>query len=138
MSRFGAWVVISCILISGVAAADSLHKGVSLTLWHENEDPLQVGQSLDHFRSIGGEWVGINLFQFQDEITSTVISSDTSDPNFATASDTTLGSVIDAIHARGMKVMLKPMVDVKTGDWRGDIGQGQHVHQPLRRHRRQP
>jgi hypothetical protein len=124
MSRFGAWVVISCILISGVAAADSLHKGVSLTLWHENEDPLQVGQSLDHFRSIGGEWVGINLFQFQDEITSTVISSDTSDPNFATASDTTLGSVIDAIHARGMKVMLKPMVDVKTGDWRGDIGQG--------------
>jgi glycosyl hydrolase family 113 len=124
MRKSLALFVVAVLLSTGVAAADSLQEGVSLTLWHETEDATQVGKSLDDFKAIGGEWVGINLFWFQDTKISTAIAPDTTDASFATASDATLGAVIDAVHARGMKVMLKPMVDVDTGDWRGTIGQG--------------
>jgi len=118
MKRLG---LILLLLVTSMVAAEatSLRKGVSLPLWHDYISEL--GNSLDDLQADGADWVAVNVFWFQDTTTSTVIDRD---PTKWTASDDTVKTVIDAIHARGMQVLLKPMVDVRDGTWRGLIGSG--------------
>jgi glycosyl hydrolase family 113/subtilase family protein/beta-agarase/YXIM esterase-like protein/Big-like domain-containing protein/PKD domain-containing protein len=110
--------VLNSLEISDLSLA--MQKGVSLTLWSETVDTGLLATSLDGFAAAGGEWVGVNVWWFQENINSDVIA-----PDFTrwSASDASVRTVIDAIHARGMSVMLKPLVDLSNDPthWRGQI-----------------
>ncbi|HPD14365.1 MAG TPA: hypothetical protein PLE19_05415 [Planctomycetota bacterium] len=101
-------------------APDALHKGVALPLWNENVDLGQLNTSLANLKALGVNWVELNVFWFQDTIASTVIA-----PDFTrwSASDASVRAAIDAVHAQGMRVMLKPLVDLRNDPthWRGNI-----------------
>jgi hypothetical protein len=77
-----------------------------------------LSQSLDNLRADGANWVALNVFWFQDTLSSTTIG-----PDYTRWSTTpeSLERAVQELHSRGIKVMLKPMVDVKTGAWRGTI-----------------
>jgi hypothetical protein len=107
-------------LCCAFAWADTLQRGVNLPLWNSDVDMTQLGLSLDRFKADGGTSVAVNVTWFQDNINSTSIA-----PNFNmySANDATVIATIQAIHARGMSVTLKPLVDLAndSNDWRGEI-----------------
>ena len=134
-----------CLLAMGAlfaaassSQADPQYRAMSLTLWGggggspdehaltmANLNQAQLAQSLDNMKAIGVDTVGVNVFWLQDNINSYQISPDpTGASGFAgTATTAVAETVIDAIHARGMKVMLKPLVNLRNdpSHWRGQI-----------------
>ena len=75
-------------------------------------------ESLRRMRQIGVEWVAINVVGwYQTNIQSADIHRN---PNQA-PNDTALAHVIQTARNLGMKVMLKPMIDLEDGHWRGEI-----------------
>lgn len=98
-----------------------MQRGVNLPLY--GDDPFTMaglGQTLDQYKADSGQYVAVNVCWFQNNINSTVIQ-----PNYSLFSvdDALLNNVIDAIQARGLKVVLKPMVNLSndSGHWRGQI-----------------
>ncbi len=133
-----ALVAGSLLALAGPVAAQPSYKPVSLTLWGgggetADEHPLtmdnlrvdQLEASLDRMQAIGIDTVGVNVFWLQDTIHANQISPDpTGATGFAgTATTAVAETVIDAIHARGMHVMLKPLVNLRNdpAHWRGQI-----------------
>lgn len=94
-------------------------KGMSYPSWSKNAllQPASL-RSIEAMKETGVKWVALCVFWFQDNLTSTVI---TEDFTYYSASKPSLVKAIDDIHNAGMKVMLKPMLDTRTGDWRGYI-----------------
>jgi hypothetical protein len=74
--------------------------------------------SLANAKAAGCEWVAINVWWFQDTATSTVIGPDYTRYSVRPES---VKVAVDRCHQLGMKVMLKPMLDIKTGEWRANI-----------------
>ncbi|MCP4261395.1 MAG: hypothetical protein GY774_28420 [Planctomycetes bacterium] len=103
----------------GTNTNDIEMKGVSYTAWQPNA--LLSGdsdRSLARAKEDGCNWIALCVWWFQDNINSTTITSD------YTRFSATPESIIHAInqcHEQGMKVMLKPMVDCRDGNWRGNI-----------------
>jgi hypothetical protein len=94
-------------------------KGVSYTAWQKDAmlSP-ESDASLAAIRDTGANWIAICVWWFRDNVDSTVIEPD------YTRYSASPESVIHAIqksHELGMKVMLKPMVDLRDGTWRGEI-----------------
>ncbi|HEY0865953.1 MAG TPA: hypothetical protein VGE01_01165 [Fimbriimonas sp.] len=94
-------------------------KGMSLTSW--SADALaspECATSIARMSQIYVDTVAVNVWEFQDEETSTAIA-----PDYTRYSSTTLSlrTAIRRIKAKGMKVMLKPNVDLRNGAWRGTI-----------------
>ena len=120
--RSTGWALLACLICSA-AVADDMQRGVNLTLWNSNVDLTQLGQSLDKFKADGGQYVAVNVWWFQDNVNSTVIQ-----PNYSlySADDAAVVSTIAAIQARGLKVALKPLVDLSNDPthWRGEIAGG--------------
>jgi len=109
-------------LLGATAVAAPVFRGVSYTPWgNDLTEPgtaADLEASLDAMRDVGVNWVALNVFEFQATPFSTTIA-----PDYG-AYSTTLASAASAvkeIHERGMKVLLKPNVDVVSGGWRGDI-----------------
>jgi hypothetical protein len=76
-------------------------------------------QSLADAKTAGCTWVAINVFWFQNTIESNDINPDYTRYS---ATPATVAHAIERCHQLGMKVMLKPNVDVKDSNhWRGDI-----------------
>jgi hypothetical protein len=100
-----------------------MQRGVNLTLWGSDPNMTQLDQSLDEFKADGGQYVAVNVWWFQNNISSTVIQPDYS---LYSADDTTVLNTIAAIQAAGLKVALKPMVDLSNdpSHWRGQITGG--------------
>jgi len=71
-------------------------------------------EAIDHLASTGANWVAVNLYWYQDSRSSTMIQPDAE----KTVSDASLIHLIDYIHQKGMKVMLKPMIEARDGTWR--------------------
>jgi len=94
-------------------------RGTSYTAWSYGAyNTSDSDESLFRMSRTNTEWVAINVWWFQDNLTSTRIYPR---PDLYSASN---GSVIHAInrtHELGMKVMLKPVVDPIEGGWRGEI-----------------
>ena len=98
-------------------------------------------ESLDHLRSTGANYVAVIVTQYQDTHQSTDIYPIYGEPVVCTDSDSYINCVtatpsqvtnaIDYIHALGLKVMLKPHVDLVNdmGYWRGNIGDGMSAQQ---------
>jgi autotransporter-associated beta strand protein len=104
------------------ARGDTLQRGTALTLWNDNLTGL--GDSLDKFKADGGTHVCVNVWWFQDNINSTVIAPDYSRYS---AHDDTVRAALDAVQARGLTPVLKPLVDLRndSSHWRGQIVGGE-------------
>ncbi len=75
-------------------------------------------ESLANAKDAGCAWVALNVFWFQDTVTSAEIYPDSW---WYSASTGSVMHAIDTCHELGIRVMLKPMVDVKSGEWRARI-----------------
>ena len=91
-------------------------------------------------QQVGINTVALNIWDFTASTTSTAIA-----PNYNkySSSDVQVQAAISYIQSKGMNVMLKPMLDLDNGTWRGEISPAaanvnalvhelQHVHRSLR------
>ena len=124
MKRLATQLFVGLVaaVVTPVALAVPEHLGVSYSAWDKDltTDPeaAWIGESADAMRTSGVGWVAINVFDFQDSLTSIGIAPD---PSRWSTSEASLSKAVAEFKSRGLKVLLKPMVDVKTGDWRGQI-----------------
>ena len=100
--------------------ASGLQKGISFTAWgsYVYQTP-QADASLVNISQTGADWVSLIVTQYQPDIHSTQIQ-----PERYTPSDASLEHAIQAAHRIGLKVLLKPHVDLSADPkhWRGQIG----------------
>ena len=75
-------------------------------------------ESLRRMKQIGVEWVAINVVGWYQ---TNAYSVDIHKNPKQTPTDDALIHVIQSAHDLGMKVMLKPMIDLEDGRWRGEI-----------------
>jgi hypothetical protein len=102
----------------GAVSMEEFQKGIVYTSWGTTELGSEVSdQTLKHLQKIGVRHLGIMIVWYQDTIEEDTIYPDSKD----TPDDVALAHAINQAHALGMKVMLKPHVDVQTDQWRGDI-----------------
>jgi len=110
---------------SNVKAIDSIYpqpdfqKGFSFIGWGESEfRDERALESLQRLKETGTEWVVLCIFWFQENKSSTEIQ-----PAYDLYSVNTTDVLlfIEIIHDLGLKVVLKPIVDIKTGEWRAYI-----------------
>jgi hypothetical protein len=120
LSKFAraiALVIVAAIAANALAAP--AYKGMSYT--SGGSDVLTSSssdQSLLNMSLVGTDTVALNFWWFQNSITSNSMAED------FTRYSSTMSSVahaIDTIHSLGMKVLLKPMLDVDDGSWRANI-----------------
>lgn len=117
--RFATVIAILLAFIGSVSAQPAYQKGMSYTPWSKNVLATpNSNQSIVTMRQAGIDWVALTVFWFQDGRTSTTI---TEDFDYYSASKPSVVHAIQQIHAAGMKVMLKPHVDMRTGEWRARI-----------------
>ena len=94
-------------------------KGMSYTGWNRYAySGTDSNTSLANMQQAGCQWVAITVWWFQDTTTSTVIAPDYTRFSVDPCS---VKVAVDRAHQLGMKVMLKPMLDIKTGEWRANI-----------------
>jgi len=115
-------IVEGGLALAALAHAGPTYKGMSYCAWNEDStDPnweTDLTQSFDNMAALGVNSLALNVFWFQDNLSSTAIAPDT---GWWTTQEASLTKVVTEAKSRGMSVMIKPMVDVKTGEWRGDI-----------------
>ncbi len=118
-------VIFSLILSMQIVQAGiqtSKQKGIAYVSWTANEYTRpDADLALAHLRATGADWISLLVTQYQDIITSTTIYTTT-----ATPTDASLIHAISQAHSLGLKVMLKPHIDLSNDPkhWRGQIGQG--------------
>jgi hypothetical protein len=103
-------------------ASPGFQKGLNYTAWaREQLSTPESDHSLKNLANTGANWVAIVVFGYQQTYTSTVITHDPS----RTPTDEELAHAIAAAHDLGLKVMLKPHVDLRhdRDHWRGNIGE---------------
>lgn len=122
-SRLDSFLLgLLALFVGSWAAAIPIQQGMSYTPWgNDLSDPGTLAAfqiSADRMSSDDVNWVALNVFEFQATPTSTVIL-----PDFGSYSTSlaTVEKAIEEFHSRGIKVLLKPNVDVVSGGWRGDI-----------------
>lgn len=96
-------------------------KGISFVTWSPDDYQLpEAGQALHEIRQTGATWISLIVTQYQANIDSTIIQ-----PMSSTPTDASLIAAIRAAHQIGLKVMLKPHIDLAEDQqhWRGEIGQ---------------
>jgi len=96
-------------------------KGIDYAAWWQGQySTPSADQSLINLKATGARWLGLVVTGYQETITSTVITYTL--PRTPTDSD--LVHVITQTHSLGMKVMLKPHLDLNNdpAHWRGQIG----------------
>ena len=100
-------------LDNGVA----FQRGFTLVAWSQDAylQPT-TAETLRQMKKDGCEWVSILVTWYQNAIDSTTI-----EPLEFTPTDAAIIQAINTAHSLGMNVVLKPHVDILTGDWRGDI-----------------
>ena len=105
-----------------VQAQASKQKGISYATWWSGlYSQPDADLALANLADTGADWIGLIVTQYQDDISSTTI-----EPTMATPADADLIQVISQAHSLGLKVMLKPHVDLANDPthWRGQIGEG--------------
>lgn len=102
-----------------VATIEPQEKGMSYaTWWSGNYASSGSDLSLGHLADTGATWISLIVTGYQDDLTSTDIYTNT-----ATPTDADLIHAIQRAHSLGLKVMLKPHVDLwnDPAHWRGQI-----------------
>ncbi len=113
---------ISCVRIPRPpeVIVSKFQKGMAYVTWNKNSYGKAFSKkSLQKLASTQTEWVSIITTWYQDKYNSTIIK-----PSNKTPTDEGLIQAIETAHELGMKVMLKPHLDLlKDVDfaWRGEI-----------------
>jgi hypothetical protein len=107
------------------AQSPPMQKGISFTAWWAGQySEPGADLSLEALASTGANWIALIVTAHQDTYASTAIDF----THESTPTDADLIHVINKAHSLGLKVMLKPHLDLRdetaTGYWRGDIGSG--------------
>jgi hypothetical protein len=119
-------IVVAALAIPAAAQAtdDTLSwqiRGFNYPSWWYDE---YLGQSssdsLSRVAATGANWVAIDPSQYMNTVTSNAMAPENGGAG-RTASDTAVAKAIDDAHARGLKVMLKPHIDISDGNSRWDI-----------------
>ena len=116
-----------CLLALGCAAPPAAAQGVggfqyygiTHTSWSANEYlSAAAAASRTDFAATNANWAGVLATWYQPNITTSVITR-----NGSTPTDAAVTQAIQDFHSKGIKVMLKPHVDVSdaAGTWRGNI-----------------
>ena len=114
---WGLWVIVMMLLARPGLSAE-IERGVSIAAFGPRTfQSSAADRSLADVRALGASAVAINVSWWQDDETSTEIRADEA----KSAALESVGHAIDEAHRLGMRVMLKPMVDVKSRIWRGTI-----------------
>ena len=100
----------------------TFQKGMSYTTY-ANMTPDALGsaesdESLRRMKKVGVDWVAINVVGWYQ---TNAYSADIHKNPKQAPTDDALIHVIQSAHNLSMKVMLKPMIDLKDGRWRGEI-----------------
>ncbi|AHF90739.1 hypothetical protein OPIT5_11540 [Opitutaceae bacterium TAV5] len=98
---------------------NELHRGVSFGYLAKRgyyATPEAAAQ-VDRMAALGVTWVALMTSVIQETFSSTRLYQDFE----FTPSDDELAAIIDRFHARGIRVMLKPMVECLDSSWRGRI-----------------
>ena len=127
LSLLFAFVVLVLLLATvsrfiDARAPTTIQNGISYMTWRSIwSSPLGYDRSLADLATTGADWVSVIVTNYQDTITSTTIITTINTPT-----DADLVHAITQAHSLGLKVMLKPHVDLANDPihWRGDIGQG--------------
>lgn len=82
------------------------------------KDTEKVGDALSRLKENGCNWLCLPVKITQDKFCSTTFGFDY---RFC-VTDKEVTMTVKAIHEKGMKVCLKPMVNCKDGTWRAEIG----------------
>jgi hypothetical protein len=126
MGMFGIVGLVSLFLWfrSTQASTDEFIKGISIATWTTHEYGLpQTDATLSQvLKPMGVTWVAVVVTCYQDKTSSRDIICGKD----RTPSDESLRHVIQYAHRQGMRVILKPHVDLydDEGHWRGEIGFG--------------
>lgn len=104
------------IMVSANINGPFFQKGMEYSSWLPNFGSANSNESLRLLSLTNTDWVALCVYWYQQNIT-----SDDIHPAFNTPSNSSVIQAINRSHELGMKVMLKPMVDLLDGDWRGLI-----------------
>ena len=117
---FGAGL-LGVVMLKNMARPLEFQKGVVYVSWSkEGYLDADSDKSLEALKATGATWVNILLTWYQQNCQSTEIQKTNLSP-----STETLAHAIRKAHELGLKVMLKPHVDLlneSDGSWRGEIG----------------
>lgn len=95
-------------------------KGMCYTTWNKDAySSKKSDESLEKLKELNVEWVAILTTWYQDSCFATKIF-----PTGKTPSDDSLKHAVEKAHSLGMKVMIKPHLDLlstEEGGWRGEI-----------------
>ncbi|MFA5801274.1 MAG: hypothetical protein WC911_02230 [Thermoleophilia bacterium] len=95
--------------------------------WHDEYLGQSSSDSLSRVAATGANWVAIDPTQYMNTVTSNSMAPENGGAG-RTASDEAVIKAIDDAHARGLKVLLKPHIDISDGTSRWDI----HPANPVR------
>ena len=85
--------------------------------WHDGYTQSQAADARRALQATHATWGAVLVTWYMDTRESTVIAPDSQQ----TPEDSAVVAAIQDFHSLGFKVMLKPHVDVKDGNWRGTI-----------------
>ena len=139
--KFGKFLVliVSSVLISCESPNEVIEiadpapieiKGYSYTSFWENNFRRggELASMNDMMQQTGSEWVSICFFEYQTDAESHDIAPNTTGKNPLTGEQWSKSSTLEDIefaieraHELGLKVMLKPHVDLYSGKWRAEI-----------------
>ncbi len=115
------FLAASCRAKSPATEARAFEKGIAFTgYWSGAYDGDGPSQSLGNLKQTNATWISILVTGYQDTIASTSISY----TGASTPTDASLETIIQKAHDLGLKVMLKPHVDLANdpAHYRGEIG----------------
>jgi len=123
VKRLAACVLAGLLLLlsampAAAGGAQPFQKGHALGgWWRDDYAAPSLGAQLDALRDGGVEWVELTARWFQAERDSTGIESDPE----RSPSDESLRRAIRLSRERGLRVLLKPQIDLAGSGWRGEI-----------------
>ncbi len=119
-------IVVLCLIAARprmeAMPLSQVQKGMSYCAWApEAYASAESDASVQHLKETGADWIALMVTLYQNDVTSAGVYTTTFTP-----SDSSLVHAIDLAHSLGLKVMLKPHVDLLNDPehWRGDIGEG--------------
>lgn len=105
----------------GKIAKGEFHKGMLYSSYHENELAAKESDTiLEYLKGQNIKHISLIVTWYQETLDSNKIFPE-SPQGGRTPVDEALSHAINKAHSLGMKVVLKPHVDVQTGEFRGDI-----------------
>jgi Glycoside Hydrolase Family 113 len=114
------WLGVGAVVCADSLPAAKKQKGMSYAAWSAGAySQPDSDVSLEHLAETGATWIALVVTCYQDNLASTRIAA-----NETTPADAGLIHVISQAHDLGLKVMLKPHLDLAKdpAHWRGEIG----------------